>query len=226
MINPLSVRPPAGRALTMRLDLVLVLTTLAAAVLGVVFVYSATRTQLVLAGVSPHYYLDRQAAYVVAGVVVMVVLALVDYHWLEYASTILYAGILLALLSMFVIGSSALGATRWLQVGPVQIQPSAFATLVMIVVVATFCARRPEGLEPVDLGKVLVEGKPADVIVYDPDTVDCLDQERLFDYPAGEWRLVQKATGYDRIIVNGVTTFIDGQCTDATPGRLLRHGTD
>jgi N-acyl-D-aspartate/D-glutamate deacylase len=73
---------------------------------------------------------------------------------------------------------------------------------------------------------VLAEGKPADVIVYDPDTVDCLDQERLFDYPAGEWRLVQKAKGYDRIIVNGVTTFIDGQCTDATPGRLLRHGTD
>ncbi len=71
----------------------------------------------------------------------------------------------------------------------------------------------------------LAEGKPADVIVYDPDTVDCLDQERLFDYPADEWRLVQKAKGYDRIIVNGVTTFIDGVCTDATPGQLLRHGT-
>ena len=41
----------------------------------------------------------------------------------------------------------------------------------------------------------LAEGKPADVIVYDPDTVDCLDQERLFDYPADEWRLVQKADG-------------------------------
>ena len=39
-------------------------------------------------------------------------------------------------------------------------------------------------------------------------------------------RLVQKATGYERIIVNGVTTFIDGECTDATPGQLLRHGTD
>jgi N-acyl-D-aspartate/D-glutamate deacylase len=72
----------------------------------------------------------------------------------------------------------------------------------------------------------LGEGKPADVIVYDPDTVDALPQERLFDYPAGEWRLVQKAVGYERIIVNGVTTFIDGVCTDATPGRLLRHGTD
>ncbi len=71
----------------------------------------------------------------------------------------------------------------------------------------------------------LAEGMPADVIVYDPETVDALPQERLFDYPADEWRLVQKAVGYDRIIVNGVTTFVDGQCTGATPGNLLRHGT-
>jgi N-acyl-D-amino-acid deacylase len=72
----------------------------------------------------------------------------------------------------------------------------------------------------------LAENAPADVIVYDPGTVDSLPAERLWDYPAGEWRLVQKPVGYHRIIVNGKTTFIDGQCTEATPGRLLRHGTD
>jgi len=72
----------------------------------------------------------------------------------------------------------------------------------------------------------LGEGAPADVIVYDPDTLDSLPQERVWDYPAGEWRLIQKATGYERIVVNGTTTFIDGECTGATPGKLLRHGTD
>ncbi len=72
----------------------------------------------------------------------------------------------------------------------------------------------------------LAEGVPADVIIYDPETVDSLPAERAWDYPAGEWRLIQKATGYDRIIVNGQTTFIDGECTMATPGRLLRHGTE
>jgi N-acyl-D-amino-acid deacylase len=70
----------------------------------------------------------------------------------------------------------------------------------------------------------LTEGKPADLIIYDPETVSALPQERLFDYPADEWRLVQKAIGYERVIVNGKTTFIDGKCTDATPGLLLRHG--
>jgi N-acyl-D-aspartate/D-glutamate deacylase len=70
----------------------------------------------------------------------------------------------------------------------------------------------------------LAEGMAADIIVYDPDAIDSLPQERLWDYPAGEWRLVQKAKGYSQIIVNGEITFVDGECTNATPGRLLRHG--
>jgi len=72
----------------------------------------------------------------------------------------------------------------------------------------------------------MAEGAPADVVVYDPDTIDSLPQERVWDYPAGEWRLIQKARGYERIVVNGTTTFVDGECTGATPGKLLRHGTD
>ena len=71
----------------------------------------------------------------------------------------------------------------------------------------------------------IAEGMPADILVYDYDELDSLPQERVWDYPAGEWRLIQKAKGYERIIVNGVTTFINGECTQATPGKLLRHGT-
>ena len=70
----------------------------------------------------------------------------------------------------------------------------------------------------------LREGAPADVIVYDYERLDSGPQERLWDYPEGEMRLVQKAVGYERIVVNGVTTFVEGECTEATPGRLLRHG--
>lgn len=72
----------------------------------------------------------------------------------------------------------------------------------------------------------LAEGAPADVVVYDFDRLESGPQERVWDYPAGEWRLIQRAIGYDRIIVNGRTTFVDGECTDDTPGKLLRHGTD
>ena len=70
----------------------------------------------------------------------------------------------------------------------------------------------------------IAEGMPADIIVYDSEELDSLPQERAWDYPAGEWRLIQKAKGYNHIMVNGEMTFIDGECTQATPGKLLRHG--
>jgi rod shape determining protein RodA len=165
-----SQRPSAGRLLALRIDLALILTTLVVAGLGVVLVYSATRSKLALAGINSHYFLTRQAAYVVVGVVVMVVLTALDYRWLEHASAVLYVGMVLALLAMFAIGSRAHGATRWLQLGPIQIQPSAFATLVLIITVATFCARRPEGLERGDLLKVLsLAALPIILVVKQPD---------------------------------------------------------
>ena len=70
----------------------------------------------------------------------------------------------------------------------------------------------------------LREGAPADIIVYDYDALELLPTERLHDFPAGDWRLSQKAKGYRYTIVNGDITFEDGECTGATPGRLLRHG--
>ncbi len=171
MSTSLAHRPATGRPLALRVDFALVLSTLLAAGIGVILVYSATRSKLAAAGLNPHYFLIHQAAYVVVGFVFMVVLAALDYRWLEHASAVLYVAMILALLAMFSgIGSSALGATRWVQVGGVQIQPSAFATLVLIVTVATFCARRPEGLGRNDLLKVLaLAAVPILLVVKQPD---------------------------------------------------------
>ena len=74
---------------------------------------------------------------------------------------------------------------------------------------------------------VLREGAAADVLVYNMDEL-AIDPswigEAVFDLPGGEWRRVQRAHGYRHILVNGVETFTDGECTGATPGKLLRHG--
>ncbi len=164
-----TTRRPLGRLL-LRVDAVLLLTTLALAVLGVIMVYSATRAKLALAGIDPHYYLTRQAEFVVLGIIVMTVFAMLDYRWLEHASGVFYVGIVLALLAMFAIGKTQLGATRWINVGPVQLQPSAFGTLVLIVVVATFCARRNDSLGRRDLVRVLLlAAVPILLVVKQPD---------------------------------------------------------
>jgi N-acyl-D-aspartate/D-glutamate deacylase len=73
---------------------------------------------------------------------------------------------------------------------------------------------------------VLKQGAPADVVVYDLENLKVTPEKMavVHDFPAGEWRRVQYAEGYRWIMVNGDVTFEDGKCTNATPGRLLRHG--
>jgi N-acyl-D-aspartate/D-glutamate deacylase len=74
----------------------------------------------------------------------------------------------------------------------------------------------------------LLEGWPADVVVYDLARLrrvpEWWDSEIAHDFPAGEWRRIQRAEGYHYTLVNGEITFEGQRCTGATPGRLLRHG--
>jgi N-acyl-D-amino-acid deacylase len=67
-------------------------------------------------------------------------------------------------------------------------------------------------------------GMAADVVIYDLAQLKSLPEEIAYDLPANEWRRVQKAEGYRWIMVNGEVIFADGQCTGATPGKLLRNG--
>ena len=48
------------------------------------------------------------------------------------------------------------GAQRWFPLGPLQLQPSEFATLVLIIAIATYCSRRPEGLDFRDLVRLVL----------------------------------------------------------------------
>jgi len=70
----------------------------------------------------------------------------------------------------------------------------------------------------------LREGAPADIIVYDLDRLEVLPRETVHDMPAGSWRRIQRSAGYEWVLVNGEVTFANGECTSATPGKLLRHG--
>jgi rod shape determining protein RodA len=162
--------PARPRLHLARFDLLLVGISLVLALTGVVMIYSATRAKLALAGQNPHYYLTRQLTFVIIGVVVMVVVALIDYRRLEHISTFLYIGTLLALMGVYVIGSRAQGAQRWYSLGPLQLQPSEFATLTVLIAIATYCSRRPEGLDFRDLVRLIIlAGVPILLIIKQPD---------------------------------------------------------
>jgi N-acyl-D-aspartate/D-glutamate deacylase len=74
-----------------------------------------------------------------------------------------------------------------------------------------------------DRGLLRVDG-PADVVVYDPEGLEVLPNHVVEDLPGGEWRRIQKASGYHAVFVNGVQTIADDAQTQRHPGRLLRHG--
>ncbi len=152
-------------------DVVLAVTTVFVAIVGVVMVYTATKGSLLAQGDDPKAYLKKQALYVVLGVIAMVVVALFDYRRLEPVAMVLYGLIVLALLGVFVIGSHAQGAARWFTVGPIQLQPSEFAVVAVILAVAAYCDRRTEeGLAWKDVFKLLIlAGLPIVLVMAQPD---------------------------------------------------------
>jgi rod shape determining protein RodA len=157
------------RVLSARFDVVLVGCATLLGLIGVVIIYSATRGKLSLAGEDPRYFLKRQAVFLVIGLMVMVALALFDYRRFEQISTVLYVGILFALVLVLATPARQ-GAQRWFPLGPIQLQPSEFATLVLIIAIATYCSRRPEGLEFRDLVRmVLMAGLPILMVFKQPD---------------------------------------------------------
>ncbi len=152
-------------------DFILVIATLLVSAIGVVMVYTATRGSLLAQGEDPKTFLKKQGLFVVLGVLTMVIVALFDYRRLEPLATVLYWLIVLALIGVFAVGSSAQGAARWFNLGPLQLQPSEFAVLALILAVATYCARRDEeGLAWRDVFRLLImSGIPIVLVLLQPD---------------------------------------------------------
>ncbi|MEZ5225496.1 MAG: amidohydrolase family protein [Acidimicrobiales bacterium] len=74
---------------------------------------------------------------------------------------------------------------------------------------------------------VVAEGKAADLVVFDPETVAPGPLRRVNDFPAGAERLTaDQPTGMRHLLVNGVQVVDDGVLRDdavaARPGQMLR----
>jgi len=115
---------------------VLVAATVALALWGVVLIHSAN-----LHDVAAASEWHKQLIYIGIGIVVMAVFAAVDYHkWQRWAFGLYIANVLLLGLVM-VGGHSALGAQRWVNLGPIQFQPSEPAKLILAICIAALIAR-------------------------------------------------------------------------------------
>jgi N-acyl-D-aspartate/D-glutamate deacylase len=73
---------------------------------------------------------------------------------------------------------------------------------------------------------ILSVGSAADVVVFDPETVDSTPTSQRHDLPGGEPRLYAEAVGVDYVLVNGEVIVDHGSLSGRTPGTVLRSGVD
>jgi cell division protein FtsW len=147
----------ADAAAAARRDLGLLLVpTLLLTVVGLVMVLSAGSISAVEGYGTSFWYFNRQAIYAVAGLAVMVVAARVPHTvWRRAAlpSLVLLVPVMLLTLHPS-IGVSLYGAARWIDLGPVTLQPAELAKPLMIFAAAAIVTRPWKDLTRV--GDVLV----------------------------------------------------------------------
>lgn len=129
------------RRLLKNFDFTLLFATVAIVAFGCTMIYSASKGGR--AGVG---YVERQLMWAVIGLIAAAVVASIDYGVFHRIAGKLYGINLVMLLAVIVAGATSKGAQRWIGYGPVRIQPSEFAKIILIVALATFLVKRLESI--------------------------------------------------------------------------------
>ena len=88
----------------------------------------------------------KQALGVILGTIAMVVISLIDYKWVMNWYWPLYGLNIVLLLAVHFFGEEVNGATRWLNLGFVQFQPSDLTKIIMILFYAKFYMDREQAI--------------------------------------------------------------------------------
>lgn len=113
----------------------LVALVLAISVIGVFIVGSA---QASLQG--------KQAQGVVLGVIAMVIISLIDYEWVLGFHWVMYGANIVLLAAVLLFGVNTNGATRWLNLGFIQFQPSDLTKIITILFYAKILMKWEESI--------------------------------------------------------------------------------
>jgi rod shape determining protein RodA len=118
---------------------------------------------------SAHADWARQVLWVVLGVAAYSAASAVDYRRLRTLAPALYVGMLLLLVSVHLVGRTALGARRWLSVGGFPLEPSELSKLLLVLILAAYLSGGNRvswrGLG----GALLLVAPPAYLILTQPD---------------------------------------------------------
>ena len=125
-------------------------------VFGIAMIQSAIAGNAQLAGLP-----RSQTIYVVIGLAVVIIMAMIDYHYFASLSRVLYILTILFLIVIFIIVEVQIGSARRIEVGSINIQPSELAKIVLIIVLSDYFARtqnKPRDLRWIVSGFLLTMG--------------------------------------------------------------------
>lgn len=116
----------------------------------------------------------KQCTWIGLGVVVLWVASRIDYVWVFRCRwlLIILAIVLLGLVLWSPLGVERNGARRWLEAGPVRVQPSELAKYAIVIFLAEFFARRQERLRSLSRGvfpALAVAGVVCGLVFLEPD---------------------------------------------------------
>lgn len=154
-------------------DLSIVLLVAILTIFGTLMIFSASYYYSISQYDDPYHYLTRQLIWLAAGTVVMWFFSKVDYHvWAALWVIAGAVGFILLVLVLTPLGSSAYGATRWIQVGPITIMPGEISKICIILFITGFFSRHPKwatsfkkGIIPV----VIITGAYGGLIMLQPN---------------------------------------------------------
>jgi cell division protein FtsW len=141
------------RLLTAAMDPLLAAVAVALVGFGVIMVYSASAVQATVQHHDPQFFLKRQAAYAVVALVALFGASRFDYHRV-YRLTYPLLALTGVLLTACVVGfgHTGGGATRWLAIGPVHVQPAEIAKLALVIWLAYSLAKKAEQVKSFTVG--------------------------------------------------------------------------
>jgi len=92
---------------------------------------------------------QKQIIFAVTGFIILILVAMVDYRLLSALSRPLYFGMAILLAGLNLVGGPLFGSARWFVVGPILIQPSELAKIVMIIFLAEFFTQNRDRMHEV-----------------------------------------------------------------------------
>lgn len=142
--------------------------------LGVVMVYSASSVNAAAKLGDPDFYLKRQAAFAVAGLMALYAGSQVSAQWWKAAAVPVLGMAFFSLILVQIpgIGRAGGGAQRWIALGPVAFQPSELCKFALINFLAYSLYKKRDRIESFDVGflpHVLVPGALCFFLMLQPD---------------------------------------------------------